>query len=77
MDMEERYRLITSTIFNTIGCRTETEKMIATGRIDIVAETSNIIYVMELKMSLSELSHFFKVFYMINAVLLVNSKERL
>ena len=75
--MEERYRLITSTIFNTIGCRMETEKMIATGRIDIVAETSNIIYVMELKMSLSELSHFFKVFYMINAVLLVNSKERL
>ena len=32
MDMEERYRLILSTIFNAIGCRVEVEKMIATGR---------------------------------------------
>uniref|UniRef100_UPI0027E3AA3A ATP-binding protein n=1 Tax=Prevotella sp. TaxID=59823 RepID=UPI0027E3AA3A len=36
MDMEERYRLIMSTIFNAIGCRVEVEKMIATGRIDMV-----------------------------------------
>ena len=35
MDMEERYCLILSTIFNAIGCRVEVEKMIATGRIDI------------------------------------------
>ena len=51
MDMEERYRLIMSTIFNAIGCRVEVEKMIATGRIDIVVETTNIIYVLELKLS--------------------------
>lgn len=36
MDMEERYRLVLSTIFNAIGCRVEVEKMIATGRIDMV-----------------------------------------
>ena len=51
MDMEERYRLIMSTIFNAIGCRVEVEKMIATGRIDMVVETSNFIYVLELKLS--------------------------
>ena len=51
MDMEERYRLILSTIFNAIGCRVEVEKMIATGRIDIVVETTNFIYVLELKLS--------------------------
>ena len=51
MDMEERYRLILSTIFNAIGCRVEVEKMIATGRIDMVAETTNFIYVLELKLS--------------------------
>ena len=51
MDMEERYRLILSTIFNAIGCRVEVEKMIATGRIDMVVETTNIIYVLELKLS--------------------------
>jgi hypothetical protein len=51
MDMEERYRLILSTIFNAIGCRVEVEKMIATGRIDMVVETSTIIYVLELKLS--------------------------
>ena len=33
MDMEERYRLIISTIFNAIGLKVEVEKMIATGRI--------------------------------------------
>ena len=51
MDMEERYRLIMSTIFNAIGCRVEVEKMIATGRIDMVVQTTNFIYVLELKLS--------------------------
>ena len=51
MDMEERYRLIMSTIFNAIGCRVEVEKMIVTGRIDMVVEATNIIYVLELKLS--------------------------
>lgn len=51
MDMEERYRLILSTIFNAIGLRVEVEKMIATGRIDMVVEATNYIYVLELKLS--------------------------
>ena len=51
MDMEERYRLILSTIFNAIGCRVEVKKMIATGRIDMVVETTNFIYVLELKLT--------------------------
>ena len=51
MDMEERYRLILSTICNAIGCRVEVEKMIATGRIDMVVETTNFIYVLELKLT--------------------------
>ena len=51
MDIEERYRLIMSTIFNAIGCRVEVEKMIATGRIDMVVEVTNFIYVLELKLS--------------------------
>ena len=51
MDMEERYRLILSTIFNAIGCRVEVEKMIATGRIDMLVETTNFIYVLESKLS--------------------------
>ena len=51
MDMEERYRLIMSTIFYAIGCRVEVEKMIATGRMDMVVENTNFIYVLELKLS--------------------------
>ena len=51
MDMEERYRLIMSTIFYAIGCRVEVEKMIATGRIDMVVVNTNFIYVLELKLS--------------------------
>ena len=51
MDMEERYRLILSSIFNAIGLRVRVEKMIATGRIDMVVEATNIIYVLELKLS--------------------------
>ena len=51
MDMEERYRLIMSTIFNAIGCRVEVEKMMATGRIDMVVETIHYIYILELKLT--------------------------
>ena len=51
MDMEERYRLIISTIFNAIGCRVEVEHMLSTGRIDMVVEIYNYIYVFELKLS--------------------------
>lgn len=51
MDMEERYRLIISTVLNAIGMTVEVEKMLATGRIDIVAKTTHFIYVIELKLS--------------------------
>ena len=50
MGMEERYRLIISTILNAIGMRVEVEHMLATGRIDILAQTSRYTYVMELKL---------------------------
>ena len=50
MDMEERYRLIISTILNAIGLRVEVEKMISTGRIDMTVQTSSYIYVIELKL---------------------------
>lgn len=50
MDMEERYRLIISTILNAIGLKVEVEHMLATGRIDMTAQTSRYIYVMELKL---------------------------
>ena len=51
MDMEERYRLIMSTIFNAIGFKVEVERMLATGRIDMVVYTRRIIYVLELKLT--------------------------
>ena len=51
MDMEECYRLILSTIFNAIGCRVEVERMLATGRIDMIVEVPTFIYVLELKLS--------------------------
>ena len=51
MHMEERYRLIISTILNAVGIRVEVERMLATGRIDLVAWTSRFIYVIELKLS--------------------------
>lgn len=51
MDMEERYRLILSTIFNAIGFKVEVERMIATGRIDMVVYTHRFIYVLELKLT--------------------------
>ena len=50
MDMEERYRLIISTILNAIGLNVEVEHMIATGRIDMTVKTSRYIYVIELKL---------------------------
>ena len=50
MDMEERYRLIISTIMNAIGLSVEVEKMISTGRIDMTVKTSRYIYVIELKL---------------------------
>lgn len=50
MDMEERYRLVISTILNAIGLRVEVEHMLSTGRIDIVAQTESYVYVMELKL---------------------------
>lgn len=51
MDMEERYRLIMSTILQAVGIRVEVERMLATGRIDLVAWLSRYIYVIELKLS--------------------------
>ena len=51
MDMEERYRLIISTIFNAIGFKVEVEKQISTGRIDMVVFTRRIIYVFKLKLT--------------------------
>ena len=50
MDMEERYRLIISTIINAIGWKVEVEHMLATGRIDMIVQTSRYIYVIELKL---------------------------
>ena len=50
MDMEERYRLIISTILNAIGLKVEVEHMLATGRIELIAQTSRYIYVIELKL---------------------------
>ena len=50
MNMEERYRLIISTIFNAIGLKVEVEHMMATGRIDMLVKSSRYIYVIELKL---------------------------
>ena len=50
MDMEERYRLIISTILNAIGLKVEVEHMLAIGRIDLLVHTSRYIYVIELKL---------------------------
>lgn len=50
MDMEERYRLIISTILNAIGLTVEVEHMLSTGRIDMVATASDFVYVIELKL---------------------------
>lgn len=50
MGMEERYRLIIATLFRAVGLRTETERMQAGGRPDIVTFAKNYIYVIELKL---------------------------
>ena len=50
MNMEGRYRLIMSTIFNAIGLKVEVEHMLATGRIDMTVQTSRYVYVIELKL---------------------------
>jgi hypothetical protein len=50
MNMEERYRLIISSVLNAVGFRVEVERMLATGRIDLVTWTSRYIYVIELKL---------------------------
>ena len=50
MDMEERYRLIISTISNAIGFHVTVERMMAGGRIDLVIMTPHRIYVVELKL---------------------------
>ena len=50
MDMEERYRLVISTIFKAIGLNVEVERMMATGRVDMIVQTSRYIYVIELKL---------------------------
>lgn len=50
MHMEERYRLIVSTVLSAVGFRVEVERMLASGRIDVVAWTTNFIYVIELKL---------------------------
>lgn len=51
MDMEERYRLIISSLFHAVGFRVEVERMMGKGRIDVVARTSRYIYVIELKLA--------------------------
>ena len=51
MDMEERYRLLITSIMYAVGLRPQVEKMISTGRIDIVVEANSYIYVIELKLS--------------------------
>ena len=53
MDMEERYRLIMSTIFNAIGCRVQVEKMLATGRIDLVVTTIHYVTITPVRDSAS------------------------
>lgn len=50
IDMEERYRLLISSLIRVLGFRVEVEHMMAKGRIDIVVWTPQIIYVMELKL---------------------------
>ena len=51
IDMEERYRLIISSLFRVLGFRVEVEHIMMKGRIDILVWTPHIIYVMELKLA--------------------------
>lgn len=50
MNMEERYRLIISTILNAVGLNVEVEHMLSSGRIDLVASSRLYTYVIELKL---------------------------
>ena len=43
MDMEERYRLIISTVLDAIGLDVATGRMIATGRIDMTVKAAQQI----------------------------------
>ncbi|MCH5306943.1 MAG: AAA family ATPase [Prevotella sp.] len=51
MDMEERYRLIISSLFHAVGLGVEVERMMGNGRIDVIARTSRYTYVIELKLT--------------------------
>lgn len=51
MDMEERYRLIISYIMHAVGLHVQVERMMHTGRIDMVIWTTQYIYVVELKLT--------------------------
>ena len=48
---EEHFRFIAKNLFYICGFKVEEEKQVAGGRIDLVIETYNMIYVLELKMS--------------------------
>lgn len=48
---EEHFRFILKNLFYICGFKVEEEVQMASGRIDLVVETPNIIYIMELKMS--------------------------
>ena len=48
---EEHFRFILKNLFYICGFHVKEELQVADGRIDLVVETSNIIYVIELKMS--------------------------
>ncbi len=50
MHMEERYRLIISTILKAVGLKVEVERMMAIGRIDMVVQSKRFIYIIELKL---------------------------
>ena len=48
---EEHFRFILKNLFYICGFNVKEEEQVANGRIDLVVETSTIIYVIELKMS--------------------------
>lgn len=48
---EEHFRFILKNLFYICGFNVKEEQQVANGRIDLVVETSSIIYVIELKMS--------------------------
>lgn len=48
---EEHFRFIIKNLFYICGFNVEEEKQVASGRIDLVVHTPNIIYILELKMN--------------------------